>query len=401
MKRKGGGKVIKMAKKKHFTLLLVSLLLLLSTAFIVHYSQAPKKPFRTNEASYIISTDGVTVNAVNGETGRTDYYGTDASSVVQAAIDSLGPSGGIIWIKEGTYVISSTVKVPGNVTLSGVGFATKLVLADFADQEVIANKHAGDYVDSGIVITDLQIDGNGAKQTPEAQVSAIFLSRVSRSRIEECWIHNVAPYSINAGFYALHSAYLTIRGNAIYNNQYAGIFLSGGRYGIISDNMFNGNHRAVYLASHFNGVVEGNQIVSGHEGIRMYVFASNNLIQGNLIKDNTEEGIVITHQECGNNMLLGNKLVNNVVQIFDGGTGTIIRHNDGCPTENQGIASVTNGTYIPHGLAVTPRSVQLTPTAQRIIACIFENSTHIQVGFWFLDGNAVTEPEEVYWHAEF
>lgn len=390
-----------MAKKKHFTVLLAVLLLVLSTAFLVHYSQAPRKPSRVNEASYIISTDGVNNYATNGETGTIEYSGTDASSVIQAAIDSLGPSGGIIWIKEGTYVISSTVKVPGNVTLSGVGFATKLVLADFADQEVIANKHAGDYVDSDIVITNLQIDGNGAKQTLEAKVSAIFLSKVSRSRVEGCWIHNVAPKTTNAGVYALYSAYLTIRGNAIYENPYAGIFLSSGSRGIISDNMFYRNHRAVYLAGHLNGVVEGNQIVSGHEGIRLYVSASNNLIQGNLIRDNSEEGIVITHQECRNNMLLGNRLVNNIVQIFDGGTGTTIRHNDGYPTENHGIANVANGTYIPHGLAVTPRSVQLTPTARRVIACIFKNSTHIQVGFWFLDGNTVTEPEEVYWHAEF
>ena len=393
--------MIKMAKKKHFTLLLVGLLLVLSTAFLVHYSQAPKKPSRANEASYIIFIDGVTVNAVNGETGRTDYLGTDASSVIQAAIDSLGPSGGIIWIKEGTYVISSTVKVSGNVTLSGVGFATKLVLADFADQKVIANKHAEDYVDRNIVITNLQIDGNGAKQTPEAQVSAVFLSRVSRSRVEGCWIHNVAPLSTNAGVYALYCAYLTIRGNVIYDNFYAGIFLSGGINGIISDNMFYNNHRAVYLAGHLNGVVEGNHIVSGREGVRMYVSASNNVIEGNLIKDNSEEGIAITHPECKNNMLLGNKLVNNVVQIFDGGTDTIIRHNDGYQTENQGVANVANGTYIPHGLAVTPTSVQLTPTAQRIVACLFKNSTHIQVGLWFLDGNAVAESEDVYWHAEF
>jgi len=389
-----------MAKKKHFTLLLVALLLVLSTAFLVHYSQAPKKPSRANEASYIISIDGVTVNAVNGETGRTDYYGTDASSVIQAAIDSLGPGGGIIWIKEGTYVISSTVKVPGNVTLSGVGFATKLVLADFADQEVIANKHVEDYVDTNVVITNLQIDGNGAKQTLEAQVSAVFLSKVSRSRVEGCWIHNVGPLTTNAGIYAIYGAYLTIRGNAIYDNSYAGIFFLGGTNGIISDNTFYLNHRAVYLAGHLDGIVEGNQIVSGDEGIRMYISASNNLIQGNLIKDNSEEGIVITHAEGRNNTLLGNKLVNNVVHISDGGTGTIIRHNDGYRTENHGIASVSNGTYIPHGLTATPRSVQLTPTAQRIIACIFKNSTHIQVGFWFLDGNAVTEPEEIYWHAE-
>lgn len=182
--------------------------------------------------------------------------------MIQAALDSPGPEGGIIWIKEGTYVISSTIKVPGNVTLRGAGFVTKLVLADFADQEVIANKHAEDYVDSNIVITNLQIDGNGAKQTPGAQVSAIFFMKVSRSRVEGCWIHNIAPLSTNAEVYAPYNGSLTMQGNVIYDNPYAGIFISSGANGIISDNIFCRNHRAVYLASQLNSVVEGKQIVS-------------------------------------------------------------------------------------------------------------------------------------------
>ncbi len=70
----------------------------------------------------------------------------------------------MVLIREGAYVISRTIGAPRNVTLSGVGFATKLVLADYADQAVIENAHPEAYVDSNIVIEDLQIDARAQTQ---------------------------------------------------------------------------------------------------------------------------------------------------------------------------------------------------------------------------------------------
>lgn len=160
--------------------------LVLSIAFTVQYVESSKKPSKVTEASYIVFTEGEMVYASNGRTERLEYSGTSASGVIQAALDSLGSDGGMVLIKEGTYVISQTIRVPGDVTLSGVGYASKLVLADYADEEVIENKHGDAYVDSNIVITNLQIDGNGAMQTHEAQVSAIVLTRVTSCRIEGC-----------------------------------------------------------------------------------------------------------------------------------------------------------------------------------------------------------------------
>jgi len=361
----------------------------------------PGKVSPVSEASFVVFTDGFLVYARNGETGLVDFWGSNASEVIQAAIDGLGLHGGMVLIKEGSYVISRTIRVPGNVTLSGVGFATRLVLADYANQEVIENEHLDVYVDSNIVIRDLQIDGNGAWQTLEAQVSAIFFSRVSHSRVEGCWIHDVSVGS--PGSPAILSQFtdgLVVRGSTIYDNRYAGVFLSLGTNCIVSNNVFINNHRAVYLANHLNGVVEGNQILSGDEGVRMYVAASNNLIQGNLIKDNREEGIIVTHSTCAGNYLVDNYLINNVVQILDDGTDTVTRKNEGYQTENCDVTSVANGSFISHGLVAEPTSVQLTASAERVVAVLSKNATHFQVGLWFLDGTAVTEPEEINWHVE-
>jgi len=394
-----------MERKKFVAGLLIVLSLSLSVAFAVRIEAEGAKsppghvsPIATS--SYIVFSDGIYVYAKNGKTGLVDYSGRDASEVIQASINALGPSGGSVLIREGTYVISKTIKVPGDVTLSGVGFATKLVLEDYADEEVIENMHADAYVDSNIVINDLQIDGNGGRQTPGEQVSPIFLSRVSRSRVEGCWIHNVASGSTNAGIYALFGRFLIIRGNVVYDNLYAAIFLALGVNAIVSNNQLYNSHRGVYLANHRYGIVEGNQIISCDEGVRMYVTASNNTIQGNTIKNSIEEGIIITHVGCKNNFLHGNQLIANTVQILDLGVGTLIKGNPGYRTENEGVATAANRTYIAHGLVAAPSLVLLTPTDKRTVACTFRNSTHIQIGLWYVNGNAVTTPEDVYWHAE-
>jgi len=397
-----------MKKKKYVVILLVAMFAGLSFAIVAERfgfarKNPPGKVSAVTEASYVVFIDGLTVYARNGMTGIVDYSGSNAAEVIQAGIDALGSHGGIVLIKEGTYVISSTIKVPGNVTLSGVGFATKLVLADYADQRVIENKHPDAFVDSNIVISNLQIDGNGAKQSEEPLVSAsaIFFTRVTKSRVEGCWLHHVSRVqNLNAGITTVLSSDIIIRGNRIYDNRYAGVFLSSRKGAIVSNNIFMRNHRGVYLAGHSNAIVEGNRFASNGEGIRMYEVASNNLIMGNLIEDSYEEGILVTHETCKNNYLVDNHLIDNAVQINDDGTDTVIKGNEGYRTENWGVASVVNGSLIGHGLVVTPSSVQMTPTAPRIVAVLFKNSTHIQAGLWFLDGTAVTEPEDVHWCAE-
>lgn len=78
------------------------------------------------EPSYIVfQRDGV-VYAKNGLTGEIEFRGTDASQVIQKAIDALGEDGGMVHIKAGTYNLASTVVVKPNVWLTGEGTATTL-----------------------------------------------------------------------------------------------------------------------------------------------------------------------------------------------------------------------------------------------------------------------------------
>jgi len=322
--------MLKSLKTSKRTWLLAITFILALTIVSIFPSTSPKPTPRpewktATEATYIVFIDGTKIYARNGQTGILDCSGTDASTIIQAAIDSIGQEGGTVWIKEGIYIIYHTIKIPSNITLTGAGYATKLVLADHADEEVIENKNQDAYVDQNIVITNLQIDGNGAKQTEGALASAIYFLKAQRSRVEGCWIHNIAKGATNAAIWLSTSSHNIIRGNMIYDNSYAGVYV-GGTNNIISDNWFYNNHRGVYLANNYH-IVKGNQVISGDEGIRMYLGASNNIVEGNLIKDNSEEGIIITHPGCKENLIHGNILINNNVQIIDDGTDTVIEDN--------------------------------------------------------------------------
>jgi hypothetical protein len=67
--------------------------------------------FATKPASYIIFTDGSRYYAKNGLTGIVEYSDTDASNLLQKLINALSSVGGRIFIKSGTYILSSTVTI--------------------------------------------------------------------------------------------------------------------------------------------------------------------------------------------------------------------------------------------------------------------------------------------------
>jgi len=68
--------------------------------------------------SYVIWTDGTNYYAKNGSTGKIDYSGTNASTVIQNAINSLS-AGGKIYIRKGIYTITNTITLSDGITLEG------------------------------------------------------------------------------------------------------------------------------------------------------------------------------------------------------------------------------------------------------------------------------------------
>jgi len=80
--------------------------------------------------SYLIETDGTYVWAKDGKTGQVAYggpnnaggvSGTNASAVIQQAINALGAAGGKISIKKGIYNISSQINITEPCIIEGEG----------------------------------------------------------------------------------------------------------------------------------------------------------------------------------------------------------------------------------------------------------------------------------------
>jgi hypothetical protein len=80
-----------------------------------------KAVYATGEADYVITTDGTTITAKpRGGSGLTPYSGTDAYTVIQAAINALTPvgggtgsAGGKIHITHGSYALSNELTIVG------------------------------------------------------------------------------------------------------------------------------------------------------------------------------------------------------------------------------------------------------------------------------------------------
>jgi parallel beta-helix repeat protein len=249
---------------------------------------------------------------------------------IQDAVDSLPATGGTVFIPAGLYLISSPVKLPSNVALTGEGFDTILKLADGANTNVIENMNLGTWTDSNIVITNMQIDGNGENQTGPA--NGIFLYAAPNSRIEQVWAHNfprkyLFGIQVSAAIHVMFCPNTIIQNNVIEDNKYSGIFVSFSDNNVVYRNRIYDSHRGIYLRNSDNVSAAKNTVINCDEGIRIYYDASYNEIIGNYIEGSSEEGIVVTHQECSNNVISRNTLVNNVIQINDQGSGTRISHN--------------------------------------------------------------------------
>jgi len=69
-------------------------------------------------ADYIIYKIGNVIYAKNGRTGTIDFSGTDASDIIQKAINTV--TAGKIFIKEGRYTVNSQITLKPGVSLEGV-----------------------------------------------------------------------------------------------------------------------------------------------------------------------------------------------------------------------------------------------------------------------------------------
>jgi len=196
--------------------------------------------------SYTIFIDGSRIKAKNSFTGKIDYEGTDAASVIQNTIDSLGKDGGKIFLTAGTYQVKQIVVAQSGITVDAdvgailiatdEGITTRNFPARATHDPVYGEK-TEIVVSAPIILVDqatrvtlknLIIDGNPMSRT--FYRDGILVWDSSGVLIEACDIRNVEGNGIrvrSSGTYnldnpessALKTSDITIRGCEVHDTR--------------------------------------------------------------------------------------------------------------------------------------------------------------------------------------
>jgi len=248
---------------------------------------------------------------------KADYIcsGSGDQTTINNAISALPSGGGIIYLLEGTYNLTGPITITkSNVAIIGSGKAT--ILKRMWDETLPNNSGVitvGDGTNSyeGILISNLQIDGNKGSYTSTYNHAIFFKKYITKSKIKGNWIQNSAGHGIY--FYAAASgesnSYNIIEGNDIRSNYY-GIYLPYSSYNTISGNTVQGNGSyGILLSSSSNNTISGNT-VQGNSSIGISLSSSsNNTISGNTVQGNGSNGIYL--YSSLNNTISGNNVQGN------------------------------------------------------------------------------------------
>lgn len=234
-------------------------------------------------------------------TATVDSSGSGQYTDIQTAISAvLAAGGGCVYIREGTYLISTAITLGNNLAIMGSGPATIVKLADSAEDHVFNNDGS---VVTNFYIGNLTIDGNAANQTSTTAcgLRGIFKKTV----IENLYIHDTCAQAI-AFVGGSNCSDFLIKGIIVdFTSPKAsseGIFVRGNRGAITNCSVFNTGDSGIILEEAESGVPSNNisvtnctlgscanygivyaQTVAGGYGIS---------ICNNTIKGSTNEGII-------------------------------------------------------------------------------------------------------------
>jgi len=136
---------------------------------------------------------------------------------IQEAIDSL-PNGGYIQIKEGNYIIKTSISVGANITIQGVGQNSKLKADGITNIMTITGEKTK--------IKDLSFEGENTSD------DGIIINAVTNITIQDCFFNTFNKGVESSGTYCL------IIGNK-FENCSKGIYLKSGVLANVIGNLFD------------------------------------------------------------------------------------------------------------------------------------------------------------------
>lgn len=295
---------------------------LVAASAINVYSVSPSNVSTYNKwttvgvTNYNIFTDGSTYYAKNGATGVVDYSGATASTVINSAI-SASTSGGTVFLKAGTYTISSTISVTQSVILKGEGTATVL--------NVASGVHGITVAASDVTIQELYIVGSGSGTGEGIHLNnGVDRVTIQNNRIDTAY-HAVQVAGNNSDDIIIRNNYILNSGRAD-----AAITLSEGsgsgtirRWEIIGNEIVTAQYHAIEVITTTAGqrlIEEGkiqNNIIDSPVHAGIFISRNNGtIITGNIVKAAPSESIdaeASTYVVIGNNHVINANLQGIVV----------------------------------------------------------------------------------------
>ena len=302
-------------------------------------------------AEHIIDTDGTTIWAYDCDTGECISYGTDAATVIQAAIDARTVAqGNSIFIKPGTYVITKTIVLHGNMKIRGAGIDVTILTADGQSQNWDILEFTPAVAEYFIAISDMTIKGDGADGTSghnihtdnddggspcDLQIDQVFIKDAVDNgldlldtwgfRITNCLVERSGDYGIylfGGTQNYLSNCYIAL------NKGAAGVYIGSGSSIVSNCNISSNEHIGLTIANSAsfcgisNCVVYSNGTAAAANGIHILVNSNCCTLTGNIITSNTDYGLHIDGDNCqaaGNFVLLNT----NGQYKYDGYSSTV------------------------------------------------------------------------------
>jgi len=369
----------------------------------------------TETASYIIFKVGNTIYAKNGTTGEIEFSGTDASQVIQSAINALS-SGGIIAFMPATYnSISLSIGKKG-IKLVGLAHSTiesstygvifkgsvltPIINITGASSNYIRGIEIDNIIFSGEDISDcIGIKGSYVKDLKIRNCffyilegGAIDLDYAENPTIEECCFSGCGKDGVNTIDIAGTSTMILIRKCSFFNDKYRSISLTGSSSMMLKENhfeAFNGHPTEEFVYA--NGPLKAiHNFFFGTDlgGIALYSRGDGAVIESNYftggvpasyprlgtLSVSNSHGSIVAKNYFTNcerpfycDLVENFTLRNNIFEDYTnppafGGTGSVYYEgNIGYVTENSGAATISASTSVTfeHGLAGTPTHVEV------------------------------------------
>ena len=232
---------------------------------------------------------------------------TDDILAINKAVDYLvGLGGGVLFFPEGTYMVSSAVKLRDNIVYHGAGCGSIIKARSNSVDNVFAEATpAAAY--TGIVMRDLAIDGNRANvafPVDDANGNGIRLNQVSHSRFQNLYIHDVVYNGI--------SIYNASNDNVVENCRIEDVGKTG---------VSGGSHNGVFIEFGANrNCIKNNRIVTTRDHGVFHnangADASDNIIAENFISGAAQDGIRVG-DDAGTSTINRPKILNNAITAGD------------------------------------------------------------------------------------